>query len=275
MGDFDPAMALRMLANNRLRNAQGWCEYRDLGGALAVTSDAPIAALNCVGDFATTERRLEGLLDVGFSLLRAFDRPPAVELSPLDRPESIADALRRRGLDQTERRSWMIFRGDSTERRPPRDLEIRIAEPDDALTFANLHGGTETWVRRLSRSSTLTAMLDGGNTFYMGCIDGQPVATLHLLVDGDTAGIYAVGTMRTYRKRGIASELTRRAIADAAAAGAHVICLSTLADGDAERLYATLGFQRSFVSELWVEPDRPAPEPVKKAKRVRVRPATG
>ncbi len=191
---FDAALALRMITNGRLRTAQGWGEYRDLGGALAVTSDAPIAGLNCLSDFATGPHRLDALLDLGFALLRAFDRDPAVELTPLDRPSAIAEHLPQRGLRRTGGRSWMAFRGDAATMSTNPDVDVRVAEPDDARTFATIHGASDAWVKRLSLSTTLSGMLEPGNTFYIGYVEGQPVATLHLLRDGSTAGIYAVGT---------------------------------------------------------------------------------
>lgn len=249
---FDAAAAVRMITNNRLRTAQGWGEYRDLRGALAVTSDAPIAGLNCVGDFSTDERNIESLLDMGFALLRAFDREPAAEVTPLDRPASIAEHLRLRGLAIASRRSWMAFRGDGGSVRANADVEVRVAEPDDARTFAALHGDNERWVKRLSLSTTLSGMLEPGNTFYLGYIDGQAVATLHLLRDGSTAGIYAVATAKAYRRRGVSSTLMARAIVDAQTAGCDLVCLSTDAGGYAEGLYARLGFETAFESALWV-----------------------
>ncbi len=253
---FDAALALRMITNSRLRTAQGWGEYRDLRGALCVTSDAPIAALNCLGDFGTDERSVESLLDIGFALLRAFDCAPAAELTPLDRPAAVAEHLLRRGLIIESRRSWMAFRSDAASIATNRDVEVRVAEPDDARTFAAIHGGSESWVKRLSLSTTLTGMLEPGNTFYLACIDGQPVATLHLLRDGTTAGIYAVGTMKAHRRRGVSSTLMARAISDARAAGCDVVGLSTEGGGYAEGLYAKMGFERAFESQLWVAAGR-------------------
>ena len=58
---FNAALALRVINNERLRVAQGWGEYRDLGGALALTSDAPISDLNCIAGFVTEEARVDYL----------------------------------------------------------------------------------------------------------------------------------------------------------------------------------------------------------------------
>ena len=251
---YDAAVALRMVNNDNLRGAQGWCEFRDLRGALAVTSDASIPDLNSLLDFRTDERHIESILDVGFALLRAFDCPPVARITPLDEPPSLADRLAARGLRPSERRSWMVFVGDPAAIRVDAEIDVRIAGPDDAATFAAVHAGGEKWLKRLSLQTTLTAMIEEGNTFYIGYVEGQPGAVCHLLRDGATAGIYAVSTLKPLRRRGICSTLIARAITDARAAACDVICLSTVSDGEAERLYQHLGFERAFESVLWSAP---------------------
>ena len=250
---YDAAVALRMITNNRLRTAHA-CEYRDLGGALAVTSDTPIPALNALGDFSTDDRRIDGVLDIGFALLRAFDCEPAAEVTPLDRPSSIAEHLRARGLLPAGTRAWMIFRGDVSAIRTNPDVAVRVAGPDDAATFASVHAGDEKWMKRFSLAGTLTGMHEGGNTFYIGELDGRAAGVLHLLRDGATAGLYAATTVKSLRRRGVCSTLMARAVTDAQSGGCDVICLSAAADSDAERLYRTLGFERVFESVLWTTP---------------------
>jgi len=250
---FDAPASLRIINNERLRRSLGWAEYRDLRGALAITSDAPIEGLNHIESFTADERTIDDLLDIGFALLRAFDREPAALVTPLDRPVTVAERLRARGMTLAGQQSWMAFRGDAAAIATNTGVDVRVAEPDDARTFAAIHGGSEAWVRRLSLSTTLVGMLEPGNTFYLGYVDGQAVATLHLLRDGATAGVYAVATAKAHRRRGVSSTLIARAIGDARAAGCDLVCLSTEADGYAEALYAKLGFARVFVSELWVQ----------------------
>ncbi|MEX0751046.1 MAG: GNAT family N-acetyltransferase [Dehalococcoidia bacterium] len=251
---FDPVVSLRIINNERLRNAQGWAEHRDLGGVLAMTSDAPIPDLNCLEAFNTTEAKLEGLLDIGFALLRAFDCDPAAQLTPLDRPKSVAKHLERRGLRATDRWHTMVFRGDVASIPVNPTIDVRRVEPDDVPLFVSLHAGGEKWVRRLSMSSTLAAINEPGNSFYLAYVEGQPVATTHLLVDGATAGIYAVGTQKAHRRQGIATTLLAAALRDAQAAGCDVIGLRTLAGSDAERLYRRHGFELAHESRLYETP---------------------
>jgi GNAT superfamily N-acetyltransferase len=226
-----------------------------------LTTDAPLAALNCISDFATTDARLDSTLDLGFALLRAFDRQPAVMLTPLDRPSGIDVTLSRRGLRIESASTWMTLGGNAAPSAANADVVVRVAGADDIIAFGNLHGGGVRWLRRLSKAAMSDGLLDPANTYYLGIVEGQPVATLHLLVNGGahgesskTGGIYAVGTMRTYRRRGVATALISRAVSDARAAGCDVIGLQAAAGGSAERLYARLGFVPAFESQLWVEP---------------------
>jgi ribosomal protein S18 acetylase RimI-like enzyme len=269
---FDPAVALRMIANSHMRVALGTSEFRDLGGAIVVTSDAPLPALNCMSDFTTGDAQVESLLDLGFSLLRAFDRPPAAELSPLDRPTTLSDRLLRRDLTPAGGRLWMTFAGDPQRIDVNPRVTIKVVDGDDVQQFVVLHSGNQPWLRTMSRSTVLTGLLTPGNTFYLGYVEGVPVATLHLLVEGDTAGLYALGTSRAYRRQGVASTLIARAIADALAAGARTVYLSTDNTNKAASLYEKLGFVGAFETTLWVERERPI-EPAKK-RRLRRSPKT-
>lgn len=252
---FDPVVSLRIINNGRLRNAQGWGEYRDLGGALALTSDAPIDDLNCLESFTSDDYAVESLLDIGFALLRAFDRDPAVHLTPLDRPQTVAERMRRRGLVPVDNWASMVFRGNVDRIDINRAIEVRVAEPEDARTFADVHSaGDERWFKRMALSTALAGILEPDNRFYIAYADGQPAGTTHVLRDGATAGIYAVGTLKAYRKRGVATTLLARAVRDALDAGCDVIALRTLAGGDAMRLYTLLGFDIAHESVLWATP---------------------
>ncbi len=248
---MDPEIARRLLLNRDLRTAQGWGEIRNLQGALAVTSDAPIAGLNSLRAFDVRERDLEALLDVGFALLRAFDRDPAVEVTPLDRPRTLRRHLASRGLARADVGAWMAHdpAAPPITRNPV--VEVRVAGPDDIRAFAAIVAGSARWARRLCTASAVNAMQERGNMYYLGCLDGVPVSTLHMLIDGATAGIYAVNTLRAHRRQGVSSTVMACALTDARAAGCDVIGLGCEANGYAERLYARQGFARVFTSEMW------------------------
>jgi GNAT superfamily N-acetyltransferase len=248
---FDPTVALRLINNERLRHAQGWCEFRDLNGALAGFSDAPIPGLNCLEGFTTDERRIDALLDVGFALLRALDRAPAVKVTLLDRPKTLAKKLAARRLKPAETSVTMVYEGSGL----PSAVDgviVRRAGPEELQAFAQVHGTGTPWVRRLSMTSGMHALHEPGNSLYLGYIEGEAAGTLHMLQDSAAAGLYAVATIRRFRRHGVATALIARAVHDAREAGAGIIGLRTDAAGDARRLFETLGFRAAFETVLWV-----------------------
>lgn len=253
---FDPAVSLRILNNERLRRATHWGEYLDLGGALALTSDAPIEDMNCIESFTTDGRRLDALLDIGFSLLRAYDRAPAVRLTPLDRPRGIEKALAARGLRVLERTVAMAFRANPSEIRTDREVEVRVATADDVLTLRDIVAAppSPAWLRRMLRSAVLSSMSESWHTFYIAYVRGEPAATLHLLCEGGTAGIYGVATLKAHRRRRAQATLMARALSDAAAAGCDLVALRTAAGGEARRVFERLGFEVAHEQALWVAP---------------------
>lgn len=248
----DPVVSLQIINNERLRRAAGWADYRDLGGALSLTSDAPLPDLNCIESFTADARTVESLLDVGFALLRAFDREPAVKLTPLDRPRDLAQRLQRRRMVVIEESVSMVHRGDTPSAALGGDVGVRVAAPEDAQAFADLaSAGGPKWMRALMRSTTLASVNEPGHTFYIGNAGGEPAGTLHMLEDGSTAGLYAISTLKPHRGHGVATALIARAIADARSHTCEIICLRTAAAGDAHRLFESLGFEEAHRSMLW------------------------
>jgi ribosomal protein S18 acetylase RimI-like enzyme len=250
---FDAAVASRIITNERLRSS-GWADFRDLGGALVLSSDAPIDGLNCMVGFTANDRNIESLLDIGFALLRAFDRMPAAELTPLDRPKSLPERLERRGLRKTGGKLYLLLRDDAPAIATNRDVAIKTVGPDDVRAFAQIHGGSDRWARKLSLGSTMEGIHEPGNTFYLGIIDGEPAGSGHLLIDGKTAAIYALATLRAHRGKGIATAIVARAIADARAADCDCISISTDLSNPARSIYEGVGFAPFFESALWTVP---------------------
>ena len=255
---FDAVTSLKVVNNQRLMVATHRGEYRELGGALALTSDLSHPRFNSLEGFTTDVHRLESLLDVGFSLLRAFDRPAAVRINPLDLPRGIGDRLARRGLIETGRDVAMVLGEDAPASTPAGgDIRIIRCDPENAAAWAALHvqaASLPSYVKPFLLGATLANVLDPDHAFYMAEADGQFAGTLLTVREGETCGLYSIATLKSYRRRGIARALTQRAIADAKAARATCMCLEVAADNaGAIALYEALSFRAAHETVQWVE----------------------
>jgi GNAT superfamily N-acetyltransferase len=88
---------------------------------------------------------------------------------------------------------------------------------------------------------------------YLAEWDGEPAGCAQLFLEAGIAGIYAVGTLPAFRRRGIASTLVGHLVREAMAHG-DCVCLQVIAGSPAERIYARLGFQRLFAQECYYLP---------------------
>jgi ribosomal protein S18 acetylase RimI-like enzyme len=76
---------------------------------------------------------------------------------------------------------------------------------------------------------------------YVAYIDGTPAATSTLFVHERVAGIYYVGTLPQYRKRGLGEAVTRRCVIDGFRGGCDVASLQASSEG--QPIYERMGFQ--------------------------------
>ncbi len=143
-----------------------------------------------------------------------------------------------------------------------------LPEPTPPPPHLSWHvvGATEMpqWVSILVRSFELPASSgfttslcrrfgQGTAVSYLAEWDGEPAGCAQLFQEAGVAGIYAVGTLPAFRRRGIASALVGHLVREAMAHG-DCVCLQVIAGSPAERLYSRLGFRRLFAQECYYLP---------------------
>jgi GNAT superfamily N-acetyltransferase len=90
-----------------------------------------------------------------------------------------------------------------------------------------------------------------GARHYLGWMDGEPVATTSLVLSGPVPGIWNVGTLLYYRRRGIGAELMYHALAEAASLG-HTSSM-LLASPEGLPLYRRLGYETISTVRMFVK----------------------
>ena len=76
---------------------------------------------------------------------------------------------------------------------------------------------------------------------YLGWLDNIPIGTATLVLTEEVAGVWNVGTLAEYRRRGVAARLMRHMLADARGLGFDRSML--LASNDGQPLYERLGYR--------------------------------
>jgi ribosomal protein S18 acetylase RimI-like enzyme len=193
---------------------------------------------------ASARARVEQTVDYFSRKARAF----SWWFGPADRPSDLDRLLIAAGLRHTESETMMSL--DLAKLRTPdlhpEGLHIkRVRTPAELAEFAKtVTDGTapDPEVRRFYQlTANRILSRESPQHFYIGYLDGKPIATAEVTLAGDVAGIYGVVTLEQYRRRGIGSALTARPLIDARDIGYRTGVLQASADGLG--VYRRLGFQ--------------------------------
>ncbi|MBI5117510.1 GNAT family N-acetyltransferase [Candidatus Poribacteria bacterium] len=171
----------------------------------------------------------------------------------IDLPFPVSDEdrrlLRENGYHMTgESRSSMALTGaDSAP--AGGELDISLAENQSLDVFLELFlRGFQTpedlipFARDMFHGLVPRNCGPANSRLYLGSQGTEPAATLYLFYEATEGGINMVSTREDMRRKGFATTMLRRAIADARAMGVRILGLETRWNSAPERLYSKLGF---------------------------------
>ncbi len=151
------------------------------------------------------------------------ERPFSWWVGPADRPRELGAVLEALGLERAETELAMALRLEALPESVAavRGLEVRRVRSSDELeVLARLTAGN--WdppdpnvLSFYQRTARALLRVTAPQRFYLGYVDGVPVATAEATVEGGTVGLYNIATGEAFRGRGIASSLTWQALHDA------------------------------------------------------------
>jgi ribosomal protein S18 acetylase RimI-like enzyme len=168
-------------------------------------------------------------------------------LGPADQPRRLDALLEAAGLTHAESETAMAA-DLAALREPelsPRGLRVRrVRTAAEMADFAAVLTGGVLSDPDVSRFYGMAApkilSVESPQWFYVGYLDGEPVATAEVTVAGGVAGVYGVGTLERMRRQGFGSALTAQPLIDARNLGYTTGVLQASVDGAG--LYRRLGF---------------------------------
>lgn len=182
------------------------------------------------------------------SYFARVQRPFSWWVGPADHPEHLGAVLEDLGLQQeeTELAMFMLLDVLPAAVRDVPGLEVRRVRTQAELdAFAQIAAGNWsppdhhvlTFYRRTS-----AALLDSEapQWLYLGCLNGEPVATAEATLNAGTVALFNIATREAFRGRGIGSRITWQPLRDAYTAGCDLAVLQAAEAGVG--LYRRLGF---------------------------------
>jgi ribosomal protein S18 acetylase RimI-like enzyme len=183
------------------------------------------------------------------SYFARVERPFSWWVGPADRPRDLGTVLEELGLERAETELAMAVPLAAVRGPPPEvpGLDVRRVRTRDELeTLARLSAANWTppdpdvlaFYRR-----TAGALLDPAapQWFYLGYLDGEPVATAEATVHAGTVALFGIATLPPFRNRRIGSRMTWQPLRDAYVAGCDLAVLQAADEGVG--LYRRLGFE--------------------------------
>jgi len=220
---------------------------KDVKGAVVTCyPEISMFPLNHAADINVNEGQAENLLNRVTRLFLSRGSPYACfRISPLTRPKFFTSLLEKHGFERKEEESVMVFKGKHVEDKLNPDVKVKeISESKIGLWNEILIRSFEMpsdWKQRLDK--LVVEWTRRGWKCYMAYVGGKPVGTCNLVSLMKTGGIFSVGTLKEYRRRGVGTTLTLYAVLDSINEGNNLHTLQTTKGGNAERLYKKIGFE--------------------------------
>lgn len=149
----------------------------------------------------------------------------------------------------------MVFKGGELKEKLSREVEVREMSASEMDIFSRLAFTVFEFPARC-QGDWCKFNLDWkqrGGRYFVGYIDGKPVGTSALFSLMKTGGIFTVGTLREYRRRGVGTTLTVRALIESIEEGNDLHTLQTARGGNAEGLYREIGFVTDHTISWYVK----------------------
>lgn len=213
-------------------------------------------AMNRIFPLKLEEENLDEKISDVISKFKAWNVRANLYVCPSTTPKKIKEYLENRGI--TCFRKWagmaLDLNGFISERAEiPGFTVIDVEDLKTLETWSVVSGkcfGTPENVLEDYKDMFQQAGLNGKLEYYLGILEGKPVATCCTYVDGEIGGLYWVGTLPEARGKGIASSIVLYALEKAASMGCST---SILQASDMGRgVYLKIGFREYCQIDIYM-----------------------
>jgi len=251
--------------------------FKKISNAILVYSDiiddyywnyATMIDINDKKSLTTLNKVLEDIENFYISM----NRNPACYITPQTNPHELPTILNEREYKLAFSDAWMMFKSRkiNNKRIRNKDLVIKtVKNLEDLGTFIKVFeisfgdsseedpysGLPPSYKKAIYNSFTNEEyQKEKTVTHYLGILDDKPVGITTLITYKKFGGIYNVGVIPEYRKQGIGSTLSLKAVKDALEKfNEDIVFLQTEYGSYVEKFYKKLGFETVFRGDCYVK----------------------
>jgi GNAT superfamily N-acetyltransferase len=230
-------------------------DVQDIGSALLFSNRSlPSATYNHATRVRVAESETDKLIADVVRYYQFMSFKPCFMLYPTTRPTTFAARLLKADFDLIDEEDAMIFKGKMGNAELNSDVEVTAFDGRLIGIWTEVlmrgYGVPEIFRDALLDMFTKVSH-DNGSRAYLGYFRGEPAGSCLFCSFDDVGTIYTVATAPEYRKKGVATALVNRAIADSLSIGSKMLYLLAGRGSDAEKLYEKLGFEAKFSRRLY------------------------
>jgi GNAT superfamily N-acetyltransferase len=173
-------------------------------------------------------------------------------------PADLTVYLERSGfIKQADTESWMVLEDLPNFELPGVSsmVEVKEVDPDDAPAFARVF--MEAFGMPVDFAPLMAQVIEpslglAGVHHYLSTYEGEAIGTCSVVCQEGYGILGSAGVLPAHRRRGAATSLATRAIAQAQAHGVNTLMLQTMSGTPLERLLSINGFKRVFTRSCYV-----------------------
>jgi ribosomal protein S18 acetylase RimI-like enzyme len=225
-------------------------DVKDIGHTILCSNRRiPWTGYNHAFRVNVTESEADRLIADVVGYYKSMGFKPCFMVSPATRPQTFANSLLRAGFKPVLEEDAMVYRGEGKNFTVGPDVNVVANDRSllDVWTDVSMKGfGVPVVLRDALLDVYGKAIQYKGTKSYLGYFQGKPAGVCGLVSFNDVGGIFTVGTAPEHRRKGVATALLHKAIADSKTMGNSLLYLITTKGSDAERLYTSLGFEVAY-----------------------------
>ncbi|GMK41220.1 hypothetical protein PCCS19_42760 [Paenibacillus sp. CCS19] len=213
---------------------------------LWISSGVPIYFFNGVFRSAIAAGDKRKRIDAIIQSFRAAKQSFIWQLGPTSQPSDLAQHLLAAGFEHDESEPGMaldLHYFHPSEVQYPVEFTVRQVVSGDMLKdWVNVWAfGASDHIPLLQQMYAQLGYQEASYRYYVGYLEGRPVATVMLFLAAGVAAVHHVVTLPEARNRGIGTAVTAHALTEAKRAGYRIAILTASEDGF--NIYRKLGFE--------------------------------